>query len=119
MACFILCQDCGEIYDVGDGTHYCGTDTSPGFCDNCGQHGKDLVLDPIGGTYSHKNLRYCIKNLRGEIGHEESHNLSNDNRLFDLEKRLSEFIDGRRAAVEATKEKILQTQGEDSELSRF
>ena len=106
MSCFILCQECGEIYDAHLETHYCATPGSPGFCYNCGQHGDALSLDMETGTYSHKDLRECIKNLHDEIGHEEGHNLSNDNRLFTLEKKLSEFIDGRRAAVEATKEKM-------------
>ncbi len=65
-----------------------------------------MVYDVTGDTYSHRDLRECIKNLREEIGHEEGHNLSNDTRLFELEKRISEFVEGRRAAIEATKEKM-------------
>ncbi len=116
MAYFILCQECGEIYDTGDdNTHYCGTGgmTSPGFCDNCGQHGNDLCLNPAEGKYSHKDMRECIVNLRDEINRCEGHNIENDSRFCEIEKKLSEFMEGRRAAVEATKEKLFQTRGED------
>ncbi len=119
MSCFILCQDCGEIYDTWGDVHNCVTTGvsvgvgTPEFCDNCGQHGNDLLLRD--GTYSHKDLRDCIKNLRDEINQSEGHNIENDSRFCDIEKKLFEFVEGRRAAVEATKEKMFQTEGEDNE----
>ncbi len=123
MPCWVLCQDCGVVFETGDGTHYCeeaadrgSTGGSSGFCDNCGRHASDLSLSPAAGTYSHKDMRECIKNLRDEINRVEGHNIENDSRFCVIEKRLSEFIEGRRAAVEATKEKILETQGEDNGL---
>ena len=122
MALWILCQDCGVVFDTGDGTHYCDSKmtgeilTSSGFCDNCGHHAADLSLSPEAGTYSHKDLRECIKNLNEEMNRVEGHNNENDSRFCTIEKKLSEFIEGRRAAVEATKEKILETQGEDNGL---
>ena len=112
MSCFILCQDCGEIYDSTSGEmHLCNNGmTNSGHCYNCDQYGTtDMLYNTTEGTYYHRDLRECVRNLHEKSGQEK-------HRLFELEKRLSEFIDGRRAAVEATKEKMLQTdrQGENS-----
>lgn len=109
MSCFVLCQSCGEIYDSDEQwSHVCnnGALHTSGFCDNCGMHDNELALNLDLGVYTHTNLRDCIKNLRDEINRTESHNIENDSRFCDIEKALSKFIEGRRAAVEATKEKM-------------
>lgn len=122
MSCFILCQNCGEIYDSDETWgHVCsdGSPTSHGFCDNCGKSDNELMYNNTTGAYSHSDLRDCIKNLREEINHSEGHCIENDSRFCEIEKKLSEFVEGRRAAVEATKEKLFQIEGEDSELPSF
>ena len=119
MPCFILCQECGKIYDGWGDVHNCIAGVAgvmgamSGFCNNCGQHGNDLVDDSTEATYSHSDLQQCVKNLQEEMTRIEGHNIENDSRFCTIEKKLSEFIEGRRAAVEATKEKILQTEGEE------
>ena len=105
MSCFVLCQNCGEVFDSWL-NHSCDTGMMSGYCEYCGQQGDALNYDSQTFEYSHKDLRECIKNLREEIDRTGGDCRENDIRFCKIEKKLSDFVEGRRAAVEATKEKL-------------
>lgn len=115
MPCFILCQQCGRVYDTENAaTHYCESVQTgfQGVCSICDIFGADMLYDGNTQEYEHRDLRECLKMVLRNISHTESHCLENDNRftvmeesLTRVEKKLSEYLEGRKAAVEATIER--------------
>jgi len=112
MSLFVLCQDCGEVYDSQGMGHSCFIGSYSGDCEHCRHYGTDMKYDSQNNIYYHRDPFSCISNLQQEISHTGSHCLENDSRYFNLEnntaeldKKITEFMEGRRAAVEATKEK--------------
>jgi len=118
---FVLCQNCGEAFDAQGGMgHNCSMTSSDvgysGDCETCGHYGTDMRYDSQDCIYRHKDSHLCVHNLREEINHTGSHCLENDDRYYKLEqkivyleKTIMEFVEGRRAAVEATIEKRNQS----------
>ena len=108
MACYILCQDCGSVWDVkGSGTHNCGSDYgTQGSCENCDEWTSDAFWDGSRGITQHRNLFECIQRLRTQLRLLEQSALEHDSRYTDLEKAVAAITEGRRAAVEATKDRI-------------
>lgn len=111
MPCYVLCQSCGAIFDTGAGTHICGSTPTTGFagfCEYCGHQSTDLTWNETDGVYGHQSPYDCIKNIREYNKHEESHTLDNDSRLFELEKTVKRFMEGRKAALAGTKAKHIE-----------
>jgi hypothetical protein len=69
-----------------------------GTCQICDQYGDDLIWDSDSGQNLHVNNATCIITLKGALTELES-------RCLKASDALSKFMEGRRAAVEATREK--------------
>jgi len=96
MPPFVLCQDCGTIYDVLT-DHQC-IHRMAGTCQICDQYANDLIWDSDSGQQVHLNNATCIIKLKDALAQLES-------RCLRAGDALSKFMQGRRAAVEATREK--------------
>lgn len=96
MPPFVLCQDCGMIYDVL-ANHQC-IHRMAGTCQICDQYGDDLIWDSDSGQYAHVNNATCVLKLKEALTQLEL-------RCLNTSEALSKFMEGRRAAVEATREK--------------
>jgi len=103
---FVLCQNCGEVHDSQGGMgHACDPGLNSAECEHCGHWGTEMKYDQQNRLYRHRDPFSCIKHLKEEINHTGSDCLVKDDRYFKLEKKILDFVEGRRAAVEATREK--------------
>ena len=109
---YTLCQVCGLISDSGN-THACNPAEYAGNCAYCDHYGHDLRYDMESGNYYHRDPFQCIMQMREELNHTGGHCLENDDRFTKIENTLTAFVEGRRAAVEGTKEKHHKAQQDE------
>ena len=116
MACFILCQNCGITYDTDieySASHQCCVRLQGRTCSICNTWGDDMIENPSNNsTIRHSDPYMCITEMRLRLDVMKNDERLREERFFDIEHtvretndRISAFVEGRRAAVEATKEK--------------